>query len=627
MTAAPASKASTPTLAEEAPPATTPTLPADDGQSCYNGTTTCHSVVDFATSSTLGKEEGEDGGDEKRWQRQVGDASPLSSPRTDVDNDNTDEEAAAAAAAAATGAHMLTDADIQRLGRERPAVFSGWVSETLFVFTIVSSMMMSEYFISGFNIILPPVSVALNIAPSSRTWPAGVTNLTIAALLQPCARACDIFGAKRVFLCGHAWLFAWALGCGFSADPTVLIVCRAMQGIGAAAFLPAGLALLSGAFRPGPRKNLVFAIYGAFAVIGFFFGIVVGALAAEYLSWRWYFWIGSILVMLVAVVGAVYIPAEAGERDPDARMDWLGVVTIVPGLVLVVFAFTDGGHAPQGWRTPYVYVTLVLGLLFLAAAVYVQGWVSAQPLLPPDLFKHRCMKRLMAGLFCSYGVFGLFLFYASFYIENVMQKSPILTAAWFTPLAAGGMFLAIAGGLVMHIIPNRLLMIISGLGFFVSSLLFALIPAPDTGRSDSFLYWAYVFPAMLCGTIGVDITFNVTNVFITTAMPRRHQAAASGLINSLLYLGIAFWLGIAELAISAKVQTESGSAGSSLDDLDEVLAPREQYQIGFWTGVALSAVALSLTSTVRMGQAEAGLTADEKAELERVARQESRQQA
>ncbi|POR34314.1 Uncharacterized protein TPAR_05486, partial [Tolypocladium paradoxum] len=375
-----------------------------------------------------------------------------------------------------------------------------------------------------------------------------------------------------------------------------------MQGVGAAAFLPAGLALLSRAYRPGPRKNFVFAVYGAFACIGFYFGIFVGAVSAEYLDWRWYFWIGAVLCLVVGVSGALTIPPRLGDVDPAARMDWWGAVTIVPGLVLVVFAFTDGGHAPDGWRTPYVCVTLALGVLFLAAAVYVQGWVSSRPLLPPELFRQRYMKRLVGALFCSYGVFGL--------IETVMHTPPILTAAWFTPMAVGGMFLCIGGGFILHIVSNRVLMVVSCLGFLLSSLLFALIPDPaSSGKSTSFLYWAYIFPAMLGGTVGVDITFSVTNVFITTAMPRRHQAAASGLINSLLYLGIAFWLGIAELAVSAAVRARGGGEGA--------LAPRAQYQIGFWTGVALSAVSLCLTVTVKMGQAEAAMTADEKAELGR----------
>ncbi|TWU71996.1 hypothetical protein ED733_003117 [Metarhizium rileyi] len=506
---------------------------------------------------------------------------------------------------------------IERLGRQRPASLPNWFAESFFVFTIVMSMMMGEYFIGGFNIVLPPIADALNIPASSRTWPAGVTNLTTAALLMPFSRLCDLYGGRIVFLCGQSWLLSWSLVSGFSQNTTMLIVCRAMQGIGSAAFLPAGLALLSQTYRPGPRKNFVFAVYGAFACIGFYFGIFIGAVTAEYLDWRWYFWVGAIVGLAVAVSGFISIPRNLGDVNPNAKMDWLGVATIVPGLVLVVFAFTDGGHAPDGWKTPYIYVTLILGVLFLVAAVYVQGWVSSQPLLPPDLFKAKYMKRLMTALFFSYGVFGLFLFYASFYIETVMQIKPILTAAWFTPLAVGGMMLAIAGGLVLHLISNKMLMIISSLGFLLSVLLFALIPDSETsGKSTSFIYWAYIFPAMIAGTIGVDITFNVTNIFITTAMPRRHQAAAGGVINSLLYLGIAFWLGIAELAISVTVQSRGGH---------DKVEPREQYQIGFWTALGLAVAALCIVITIKMGSAEASMTADEKAEM--ASRLQSRQQS
>lgn len=304
----------------------------------------------------------------------------------------------------------LAKPDIERLGRQRPAAFSTAYVEVGFVFTVVLSMMMSEFFISGFNIVLP----ALDIPESSRTWPAGAINLTTAALLLPFARLCDIYGGRIVFLGGHAWLLIWSLICGFSQNTNMLIICRAMQGIGSAAFLPAGLTLLGQIYRPGPRKNFIFSMYGTFACIGFYFGILIGALSSQFLDWRWFFWIGAIVVLIVGVSGILTIPRNLSDVDPTIKMDWLGLCTIVPGLVLVVFAFTDGGHAPNGWATPYIYVTLVIGVLFLCAAVYVQGWVSAQPLLPAELFKPKYMKRLSAALFCSYGVFGLFLFYSSF---------------------------------------------------------------------------------------------------------------------------------------------------------------------------------------------------------------------
>ncbi|KAK9774620.1 putative Major facilitator superfamily (MFS) profile domain-containing protein [Seiridium cardinale] len=498
----------------------------------------------------------------------------------------------------------LTRADIERLGRQRPAAFAKASTETFFVITVIVSMMMSEYFISGFNIVLPTIADEINIPAAQRTWPAEAINLTTAALLLPFGRLCDQYGGRVIFLLGHVWLTIWSLVAGFSQNPTMLIVCRAMQGLGSSAFLPAGISLLGTLYRPGPRKNMVFSFYGAMACIGFYIGIFLGAVTGQLLDWRWFFYIGTMLVAINTVIGFLAIPRHLGDGDSSVRMDWLGVATIVPGLVLVVYALTDGSHAPNGWKTPYVIVTFVVGVVLLGIAVYIEGWVASLPLLPGELFRPKYMKRLTASMFCSYGAFALFLFYSSYQLQTVLTTTPLQTAAWFTPLAVGGMFLAIMGGLVLHLLPGRILLIISGLGYLISVLLFALMPPrSESGEpSLSHLYWAYVFPAMICGTIGVDILYNVTNVFITTAMPSRLQATAGALINSLLYLGMAFWLGIGELAVSTTVDYRG----------EENISLREQYQIGFWVAVGLAGVALSLNATINLGEAAAEMTADEK---------------
>ncbi|KAI1207841.1 MFS general substrate transporter [Annulohypoxylon truncatum] len=503
----------------------------------------------------------------------------------------------------------LGKADIERLGRERPDTLSNWAAEAGFVFAIVSSLCMSEYFISGFNIVLPAITESLQIPESQQTWPAGVINLTTAALLLPFARLCSQYGGRNVFLGGHVWLLIWSIVCGFSKNPIMLIVGRAMQGIGASAFLPAGLTLLGQTYRPGPRKNLVFSLYGAAACIGFYFGIIMGAVTGQLANWRVYFFVGSAFEFLLIVTGFFTIPRHLGHDGPGVRMDWWGACTIVPGLVLVVYALTDGGNAPDGWRTPYIYVTFIMGGLMLCAAVYVQGWVSAQPLLPADLFRPKYMKRISGFIFCGFGVFSIFLFYASFYIQNVLHATPLQTAVWFIPLALGGFILAITGGFVLHILSGQILLLVSCMGYILCVLLFPLIPSQDGPNklSTSHIYWAYVFPSMICSTIGIDITYNVTNVFSTTAMPRRLQATAAGWIISLGYLGMAFWLGVAELAVSSWARSRAQE--------DPTL--REKYQIGFWTGLSLAGVAFACAATTRIGQASAELTADEKDELEK----------
>lgn len=216
-----------------------------------------------------------------------------------------------------------------------------------------------------------------------------------------------------MFTSGLAWFVVWSIVAGFSQDYRMLIAARALQGLGPAAYLPTGIMILGKIYRPGPRKNLIFSLYGAFAPLGFFLGVIMGGVTGEFLTWRWYFWVGSIIVGMVSVGAVFSIPREK-YQDKSVQMDYWGMAFIVPALVLIVFAVTDGAHAPNGWGTNYIIVTFVLGMVLLAVSFYVEGWVSPQPLLPGSLFSPKHMKTLVVALIFSYGNFGVFMYYASF---------------------------------------------------------------------------------------------------------------------------------------------------------------------------------------------------------------------
>ncbi|KXH66785.1 major facilitator superfamily transporter [Colletotrichum salicis] len=485
-----------------------------------------------------------------------------------------------------------TEFDVEFLGRQRPAVFKSQWAELGFCFSLLGSMLMAEYFVSGFHIILPPLAEELDIPAASQTWPSSVFSLVTGAFLLPLGRLGDMYGGYLTFNVGLAWFFIWCLVAGFSNNYMMLIVCRALQGLGSAAYLPAGIMLLGKIYRPGPRKNLVFALYGAFAPIGFFFGILIGGVSGQFLNWRWYFWLGSIVLGVIAAVSFITIPRDYRDKRQEIRMDWWGAATIVPGLLLVVYAITDSSHAPQGWASPQILVTLILGVAFLVAAWYVESRVSANPLLPGDLFAPKSMKTLVAALFFAYGTFGLFLFYSSFYIETVLHMSPLLTAVWYVPLIVGGVMIGTVGGFTLHLLPGRVLLAISGTGNLLSVLLFAIMP-------DNPNYWAYVFPAMICGTIGIDITYTVSNVFITTNLPSHRQGLAGALINSLLFLGISFFLGIGDVVVG-----ETNGLGL-----------KKSYHAAFWLATGVAAVALVLYALVRIGSAKSDLTMEEREQL------------
>lgn len=174
-----------------------------------------------------------------------------------------------------------------------------------------------------------------------------------------------------------------------------------------------------------------------------------------------------------------------------------------------------------------------------------------------------------------------------------MGYSIMNTALAFVPMAAGGIILATVGGFTLHLLPGRMLLLISGAGNVLSVLLFALIP-------DGGSYWAWILPAMLCATIGVDITYNVTNVFITTNIPQKHQGAAGALINSLLFLPISLFLGLADV-VAASYEWKGEMAS---------------YKAAFYFGTGCAGCALLLFHFIDTGKAESQLRVEEKEALD-----------
>lgn len=518
--------------------------------------------------------------------------------------EDTPVPAAGDVTACETRVEESLEAKTNRLGRERPPIFTTAWSEIFFVFSIVMSQFLTEFFVSGFTVILPTLIRELDIPQAASVWPATAFSLVIASTLLVFGRLGDMVGGCPVFLAGLAWLLVWSIIAGFSVNPIMLDVSRALQGLGAAAFLPTGVQLMGSLYRPGPRKNLVFAIYGTLAVFGFFGGIFVAGIVGEFLRWGFYFWIGGILTALTLVSSVLSIPSDRQEQDRCGaiKMDYLGAMSIVAGLVLTVFSITQSAHASSGWRTPYIPVCFVLGILSLIAAAYIETKVASQPLLPAKILATPCMTPLLIALFLLYGTWGIFSVYGTLYFQNVMGASPLQIVAWYTPLGVAGLIFSVLEGFILHLVPGRALLVISGLGALGSQLLIALIPL--SGGS----YWAWIFPATILSTIGIDLSTILMTVFITTTFPLEEQGLAGAVINSVLQLGVALTIGLTDIIQSRTV---------------EQVGLGQSYKNTFWFGVAAGATSLILLVIWgRVPRATSELTAEEKEELIREASRE-----
>ena len=207
--------------------------------------------------------------------------------RSNADNDGGEDESEAAR--------------LERLGRQRPEGLTRW-QEIGFVFSVVMSQALSEIFINGFTILIPFAVKDLDIPPQSVTWPTSAFTVVVSGFMLPFGRLADIYGGFPVYIAGIAWLTIMALVISFSQNEIMLDFCRALQGLGPAAYLPAGMTLLGNWYRPGPRKNVIFSIYGSMAPLGFYIGMFFSGLMGQYSTWNAFFWVGTGIGSLTTVV-------------------------------------------------------------------------------------------------------------------------------------------------------------------------------------------------------------------------------------------------------------------------------------------------------------------------------------
>jgi MFS family permease len=291
----------------------------------------------------------------------------------------------------------------------QPRIFASIFQEVVFVVAIAASQLLEEYLLTGFM----PLAVCVP-GKTSTTWAANVPPLVVSAFLLTFGRLIDIHGGFPVFVGGMLWTTIWTTVSGFATSAPLFIFCRAMQGLGAAAYLPAGLALFGVTYTAGPRKNIVFSIYAAMAPLGSFLGLLVASLGQPCSSLGWYFWVAAMVASVSLLLLALSVPGpRIRSESTRAEMDWLGSFLIAAALIVLVFVLTNGAHAPQGWRTPYIVAVGIVAALLLVLAAYVEGWVANHPLISFSVFRIKQVRPLILALLFSYGTTGIYMLYAT----------------------------------------------------------------------------------------------------------------------------------------------------------------------------------------------------------------------
>jgi EmrB/QacA subfamily drug resistance transporter len=365
------------------------------------------------------------------------------------------------------------------------------------------------------NIALPTAQRDLGFSNADRQWIVTAYALAFGSLLLLGGRIGDIIGRKRTLMIGLiGFAGASALG-GASVNFAMLVTARTIQGAFGALLAPSVLALLTTTFKDPTERGKAFAVYGGIAGAGGALGLLLGGLLTSYASWRWTLFVNLFFAAL-AVTGAIlWLRNDKGVDHDPLDLPGLGMVT--GGLFCLVYGFS---HAETtAWNNPYTIGFLCFGVLLLVLFAFTETRVK-YPLLPPRVVLDRTRGgSVLAMLFASVGIFGVFLF-MTYYLQESLGFSPVKTGVAFLPM--------VAGIVTMAQISNRILLpkvgpkIIVPIGMLLAAT--AMYMLHFVGLNTS--YWSHVFPYLLL--LGLGFGLSLAPSFSTGTLGLAPQDAGVG---------------------------------------------------------------------------------------------------
>src|ERR1700754_3366406 len=163
------------------------------------------------------------------------------------------------------------------------------------------------------NVALPTIQSALDFSQADLQWVINAYTLTFGGFLLLGGRAADLVGRKRVFLAGTL-LFSFAsLLNGLATSSTELVIFRGLQGLGGALVSPTALSIITTTFDEGPDRTKALGVWGAIAAGGAAFGLLLGGILVEYLSWEWIFFVNVPVGIVTVILSSRLIKESRAE--------------------------------------------------------------------------------------------------------------------------------------------------------------------------------------------------------------------------------------------------------------------------------------------------------------------------
>lgn len=372
---------------------------------------------------------------------------------------------------------------------------------------------------TAFSVALPAMEKELHTDVTTMQWVINGYALLFGVLIISGGRLADMFGRRRMFFVGAAIFAFFSLLGGLAVDVAMLLICRALMGVGAALMWPAVLGMIY-CLMPDDRAGLAGGMIMSICGIGNSTGPLLGGTLTEMLSWRWIFFI-NIPIAAIAVLVTWRVVARDKLEATDERIDYKGVSALSLSLFALLLALDMG--VDTGFKNFTIIALLVTFVAAMGTFLWIERHAGRNALIPKDVFdNHQFFAAGLATLLMSV-IFFAALFYLPQFFSKKLGFSAMQSGMGLLPMMmVFGVCALIAGTLYEKLGAKRI----------VSTGAVCLAVGMWLVRPDTHTTYAHLVPGMMILGAGIGLFYStITTIAITSVDPIR-----SSLASAILYM-------------------------------------------------------------------------------------------
>ncbi|KAJ6092093.1 MFS multidrug transporter-like protein [Penicillium canescens] len=430
--------------------------------------------------------------------------------------------------------------------------------------TLCSAVFLAALDITIVSTALPTISDHFQ-STSGFTWIGSAFLLSAAVVAPSWGKFSDIWGRKALLLIATATFFLGSALCGAAVSITMLIVGRAIQGIGGGGLLSLVSIVVGDLFSQRDRGKY-YGIVGMVWAIAFTLGPLVGGAFTREVSWRWCFYVNLpisgtafTIILIMLKLETPKTPLIAGIK----AIDWTGSLTLVGGTLMLLLGL-QFGDTVHPWNSATVTCLVIFGAITLAIFLVVERYFARNPIVPIHLYTNASnfavfVVNLFHGIILTCNTYFLPL-----YCQSVLGAEPLLSGVWMLPFAVSMSVATVGAG--MYIKKTGRFLDCIRAGFIILLLGVGLLY--DLPRSRT---WSKIIIYQIIAGFGVGLNFQPPMIALQSNVPAQDNAAATASFGLVRNVASAIGVVLGSVAFANKMNAREDSLVDALGPAKAVL--------------------------------------------------------